>query len=217
MGLRSDDDRAVGTVGASHRRSVRQPQSALCGQSPRSARASGSASSRTPRRPSGHTTVDCSCRPTSRTCGRSRAWRRAAWSRPRFPSGMISSKLAWCSDSRSGVIAKLSAYHKRSSPGIDDNTVPGSVDHHVGEHRPGADQGPRDGARDPAQRPTLGVPELRPQPRLRHRPDHGRILPGRQPRGYFDLDHDQRISAGDGELRRPAAVPQRQPASTGAA
>jgi len=26
-----------------------------------------------------------------------------------------------------GVVAKLSAYHKRSSPGIDDNTVPGSA------------------------------------------------------------------------------------------
>src|SRR2546430_17476291 len=26
-----------------------------------------------------------------------------------------------------GVVTKLSAYHKRSSPGIDDNTVPGSA------------------------------------------------------------------------------------------
>ncbi len=69
----------------------------------------------------------------------------------------------------------------KARPGIDDNTVPGSHDHHLGEHRPGADQRRGDGSRGAADRPTVGLSELRAQPCLRDRPHHRRILPGRQP------------------------------------
>ena len=93
-----------------------------------------------------------------------------------------------------GVVAKLSAYHKRSSPGIDDNTVPGSsivtsvnIDQvrvtgieSVLEVRPG---GRFSGYMNLALAHAYG-----------HGPITGGFFPTESPQGFFDLDHDQRLS-----------------------
>ena len=97
-------------------------------RSRRSVRGCASACSRRRRRQRTCTTVASSCRRTSRICAPSRAPRRAARSNQGtlperddfFEAGLIQRI------PRLGMIAKLSAYHKRSDPGIDDNTVPGS-------------------------------------------------------------------------------------------
>jgi len=44
---------------------------------------------------------------------------------PRFRSETTSTRWGTCTAFRFGVVTKLSAYHKRSSPGIDDATIPG--------------------------------------------------------------------------------------------
>jgi hypothetical protein len=93
-----------------------------------------------------------------------------------------------------GLVAKLSAYHKESSPGIDDATIPGtaivtSVNlAHVWTNG------------------IEGVLEIRPSGPLSgyinasiihaygQAPITGGFLPADAPTGYFDLDHDQRIS-----------------------
>jgi hypothetical protein len=94
-----------------------------------------------------------------------------------------------------GITGKLSAYHKRSSPGIDDNTVPGSAIvtsvniaqvrvtglESVLEVRPG---GPVSGYLNFALNHAYG-----------HGPITGGFFPAAAPPVYFDLDHDQRISA----------------------
>jgi hypothetical protein len=94
-----------------------------------------------------------------------------------------------------GVVARLSGYHKRSDPGIDDNTVPGSavttsvnIDHvwingveTVLEVRPA---GRLSGYLNFALNHAYGVG-----------PITGGFFPEENPGGYFDLDHDQRISA----------------------
>jgi outer membrane cobalamin receptor len=94
-----------------------------------------------------------------------------------------------------GVVARLSAYHKRSSPGIDDNTVPGSaittsvnIDQvritgieTVLEVRP---TGRLSGYLNLALNHAYGIG-----------PITGGFFPADNPPGYFDLDHDQRISA----------------------
>jgi outer membrane cobalamin receptor len=94
-----------------------------------------------------------------------------------------------------GVVARLSAYHKRSSPGIDDNTVPGSAI----TTSVNIDQVRITGIET--------VLEIRPTGRLsgylnfalNHAygigPITGGFFPADNPPGYFDLDHDQRISA----------------------
>jgi hypothetical protein len=94
-----------------------------------------------------------------------------------------------------GVVARLSAYHKRSSPGIDDNTVPGSAI----TTSVNIDQVWINGVET--------VLEIRPTGRLsgylnfalNHAygigPITGGFFPADNPAGYFDLDHDQRISA----------------------
>ena len=93
-----------------------------------------------------------------------------------------------------GVVTKLSAYHKRSSPGIDDNTVPGSAIvtsvnitqvritglEAVVEVRP---SGPVSGYMNLALNHAYG-----------HGPITGGFFPAATPPGYFDLDHDQRLS-----------------------
>jgi outer membrane cobalamin receptor len=93
-----------------------------------------------------------------------------------------------------GIVAKLSAYHKRSSPGIDDNTVPGST---------------ITTSVNIAQVRITGIEtviEVRPPGRvsgylnlaLNHAyglgPITGGFFPEDNPEGYFDLDHDQRVS-----------------------
>ena len=93
-----------------------------------------------------------------------------------------------------GMVAKLSAYHKQSSPGIDDNTVPGStiitsvnIDRvwingleTVLEVRP---PGPLSGYVNLALNHAYG-----------RGPITGGFFPADLPPGYFDLDHDQRLS-----------------------
>ncbi len=93
-----------------------------------------------------------------------------------------------------GVVTKLSAYHKRSSPGIDDNTVPGSAI----VTSVNIDQVRITGIE--------GVVEIRPSGPvsayvnlgLNHAYGYGAItggfFPAVPPSGTFDLDHDQRLS-----------------------
>ena len=93
-----------------------------------------------------------------------------------------------------GVVTKLSAYHKRSSPGIDDNTVPGSAIvtsvnieqaritgiEAVAEIRP---RGPVSGYVNVALNHAYGYGAIT-----------GGFFPAQPPSGTFDLDHDQRLS-----------------------
>lgn len=93
-----------------------------------------------------------------------------------------------------GIVSKSSAYHKRSSPGIDDATVPGSAIvtsvniaqvrvtglEEVLEIRP---SGPLSGYVNFAVAHAYG-----------RGPITGGFFPDETPTGYFDLDHDQRYS-----------------------
>ena len=93
-----------------------------------------------------------------------------------------------------GVVTKLSVYHKHSSPGIDDNTVPGSAIvtsvnieqvritgiEAVAEIRP---RGPVSGYVNLALNHAYGFGQIT-----------GGFFPDQPPSGSFDLDHDQRIS-----------------------
>jgi hypothetical protein len=93
-----------------------------------------------------------------------------------------------------GVVTKLSAYHKLSTPGIDDATVPGTAiltSVNIGQVRITGIE---------------GVVEIRPRGEvsgyvnlaLNHaygrRPITGGFFPPDTTPGYFDLDHDQRVS-----------------------
>jgi hypothetical protein len=94
-----------------------------------------------------------------------------------------------------GLVSKFSAYHKESSPGIDDNTVPGSAIvtsvniakvkitgiETVQEIRP---PGPFSAYLNVALNHAYG-----------HGPITGGFFPTADPQGFFDLDHDQRLSA----------------------
>src|SRR2546421_732386 len=93
-----------------------------------------------------------------------------------------------------GIVTKLSAYHKRSSPGIDDNTVPGSaIVTSVNIERVRITG-------------VEGVVEIRPRGPvsgyvnlgLNHAWGDGAItggfFPDQPPSVKFDLDHDQRLS-----------------------
>jgi len=94
-----------------------------------------------------------------------------------------------------GIVGKLDAYHKRSSPGIDDNTVPGSAIvtsvniaqvritgiESVIELRPSG--------------PVSGYVNLALNHAYGHGPITGGFFPAETPQGDFDLDHDQRLSA----------------------
>ena len=93
-----------------------------------------------------------------------------------------------------GVVTKLSFYHKHSSPGIDDNTVPGSAIvtsvnieqvritgiEAVAEIRP---RGPVSGYVNLALNHAYGFGQIT-----------GGFFPDQPPSGSFDLDHDQRVS-----------------------
>jgi len=93
-----------------------------------------------------------------------------------------------------GVVTKLSGYYKRSTPGIDDNTVPGSAivtSVNIAEVRITGIE---------------GVVEVRPagpvsgyiNAALNHAYGFGAVtggfFPVQPPSGAFDLDHDQRLS-----------------------
>jgi len=93
-----------------------------------------------------------------------------------------------------GIVTKLSGYYKRSSPGIDDNTVPGSAIvtsvnieqvritgvEAVVELRPA---GPVSGYINAALNHAYGFGTIT-----------GGFFPTQPPAGSFDLDHDQRLS-----------------------
>lgn len=93
-----------------------------------------------------------------------------------------------------GLTTKFSAYHKRSSPGLDDNTVPGSAIvtsvniasvrvtglEAVVEYDP---RGPFSGYLNASINHAYG-----------HGPVTGGFFPTVPPAGFFDLDHDQRLS-----------------------
>jgi hypothetical protein len=95
---------------------------------------------------------------------------------------------------RSGIVAKIAAYHKDSSPGIDDNTIPGSaivtdvnIEHiritgieGVLELNP---PGPVSGYVNAALNHAYGFGTIT-----------GGFFPTQPPTGSFDLDHDQRLS-----------------------
>lgn len=93
-----------------------------------------------------------------------------------------------------GLVAKLSAYHKRSSPGIDDATIPGTAI----VTSVNLDQIRTNG--------IDGVLEIRPSGPFSgyvnasiihaygRAPITGGFLPSEPPSGFFDLDHDQRLS-----------------------
>ncbi len=94
----------------------------------------------------------------------------------------------------SGIVTKLSGYYKRSSPGIDDNTVPGSAIvtsvnieqvritgiEAVLEVHP---NGPLTGYVNAALNHAYGFGAIT-----------GGFFPNQPPSGTFDLDHDQRVS-----------------------
>ena len=93
-----------------------------------------------------------------------------------------------------GVVSKFAAFHKESTPGIDDNTVPGSAIvtsvniakvrvtgvETVQEIRP---PGPFSAYVNLALNHAYGLG-----------PITGGFFPAATPQGYFDLDHDQRLS-----------------------
>lgn len=94
-----------------------------------------------------------------------------------------------------GIVTKLSAYHKESTPGIDDNTIPGSsitTDVNISriwvtglegvvEFRP---EGPITGYLNLALNHAYGIG-----------PISGGFFAIQTPPTYFDLDHDQRLSS----------------------
>ncbi|HJQ11905.1 MAG TPA: TonB-dependent receptor [Gemmatimonadaceae bacterium] len=94
-----------------------------------------------------------------------------------------------------GLVSKFSGYYKQSSPGIDDNTVPGSAIvtsvniakvkiagiETVQEIRP---PGPFSAYLNVALNHAYG-----------RGPITGGFFPTDEPQGFFDLDHDQRLSA----------------------
>jgi hypothetical protein len=94
-----------------------------------------------------------------------------------------------------GLVSKFAGYRKESSPGIDDNTVPGSAIvtsvniakvkitgiETVQEIRP---PGPFSAYLNVALNHAYG-----------HGPITGGFFPTNNPQGFFDLDHDQRVSA----------------------
>jgi len=93
-----------------------------------------------------------------------------------------------------GLVSKFSGYYKQSTPGIDDNTVPGSAIvtsvniakakitgiETVQEIRP---PGPFSAYLNVALNHAYG-----------HGPITGGFFPTHEPQGFFDLDHDQRLS-----------------------
>ncbi len=93
-----------------------------------------------------------------------------------------------------GIVAKLSAYHKRSNPGIDDNTVPGSAivtDVNIAHVRITGIEGVMEFRPDSAVAGYINAA-------LNHAYGFGAItggfFPDSPPSSAFDLDHDQRVS-----------------------
>jgi hypothetical protein len=92
------------------------------------------------------------------------------------------------------LVAKISGYRKESSPGIDDNTVPGSaivtsvnIDHVVITGLEGVLEFRPSGPFSAYMNASLNHANGR-------GPITGGFFPADTPNGYFDLDHDQRLS-----------------------
>ena len=105
-----------------------------------------------------------------------------------FEAGAIGASGTW------GIVAKLSAYDKRSNPGIDDNTVPGSAivtDVNIEHVHITGIEAVLETGRTP---PGLGT-STRPST-TRTAPARSRAVSSRTPPvvARFDLDHDQRLS-----------------------
>jgi len=93
-----------------------------------------------------------------------------------------------------GVVTKLSAYHKASSPGIDDNTIPGSTittDVNIAHVWITGIEGVIQV--QPAS-PFSGYVNLALSHAYGQGPITGGFFPIATPNYYFDLDHDQRFS-----------------------
>ena len=104
---------------------------------------------------------------------------------------------------KSGLVAKLSMYHKQSNPGIDDNTVPGSAivtDVNIAHVRvtgiegvlEAQPKGPFSGYINAALNHAYGYGAIT-----------GGFFPAAPPSGNFDLDHDQRLSVVAGGTYAP--------------
>jgi Carboxypeptidase regulatory-like domain len=94
-----------------------------------------------------------------------------------------------------GVVTKFSAYHKSSLPGIDDNTVPGSAivtSVNLAKVRITGVEAVLE-VRPPG--PVSGYVNIALNHAYGHGPITGGFFPADTPDGYFDLDHDQRLSA----------------------
>jgi hypothetical protein len=102
-----------------------------------------------------------------------------------------------------GIVTKLAVYHKRSNPGIDDNTVPGSsivTSVNIDQVRitgieatlEAKPSGPLSGFANVALNHAYG-----------QGPITGGFFPADTPQGFFDLDHDQRLSVVAGATYAP--------------
>ncbi len=94
-----------------------------------------------------------------------------------------------------GVVTKLSGYYKRSAPGIDDNTVPGSAI----VTSVNIEQARITGIEAVLEIRPAGLVSAYLNVALNHAYGFGAItggfFPSEPPSGSFDLDHDQRLSA----------------------
>ncbi len=93
-----------------------------------------------------------------------------------------------------GLVSKLAAYHKQSSPGIDDNTVPGSsivTSVNIAQVRITGLEMVQE-IRPPG--PLSGYINLALNHAYGSGPITGGFFPTATPAGFFDLDHDQRLS-----------------------
>jgi hypothetical protein len=93
-----------------------------------------------------------------------------------------------------GLVSKFAAYHKQSAPGIDDNTVPGSAivtSVNIAQVRVTGIETVQE-IRPPG--PFSGYVNLSLNHAYGRGPITGGFFPTEAPEGYFDLDHDQRLS-----------------------
>ena len=93
-----------------------------------------------------------------------------------------------------GLVSKFAAYHKQSTPGIDDNTVPGSAivtSVNIAQVRITGLETVQD-FRPPG--PFSAYVNLALNHAYGEGPITGGFFPTDTPQGYFDLDHDQRLS-----------------------
>ncbi len=93
-----------------------------------------------------------------------------------------------------GIITKLSVYHKESTPGIDDNTVPGSAITTSVNLALSRVTGIETVVEFHPRGPLSGYVNAALNHAYAHGPVTGGFFPAATPQGYFDEDHDQRLS-----------------------